>query len=412
MSQSTIRPGLTTTILFLSLCCIGCEDTGDTNRNGLQSEPWDSAGVTIVENERPAPDSRLPWEIGAEPSLSIGAVDSEEADQLFQVTDAMRLPDGRIVIANSGSNELRVFNADGSHSATWGGRGEGPGEFISYSPTAVAAWPGDSVAAPNPWGTRLTLFDSDGNHGRDVRLDPTMLNVVDVLPDGKIVSEGSGLRGDTKGSSGLVRSPAEWAILDSDGTRHASLGEYPGAEWLAIFDSDGNLEGGRPHPFGRATVGAVWGELVAIGVQDSYEIKAYRTDGSLARIVRRAGDLESPTRADLEAYFARRYANRPDDERISALAEVKDMPLVESFPAFSVILSDLAGNLWVQEYQMPGEEAVVWTVFDPGGRIRGLIETPADLEVFKIGEDYILGRVRDELGVEYVQLWSLSRGAG
>ena len=32
------------------------------------------------------------------------------------------------------------------------------------------------------------------------------------------------------------------------------------------------------------------------------------------------------------------------------------------------------------------------------------------LDVFEIGEDYILGRVMDEFDVERVQLWALERG--
>ena len=105
----------------------GCGDSNETTDNGLRVVVQDSAGVTIVENDPSAPDSRLPWQFGAQPSLSIGSVTSGDADELFQVTDAMRLADGRIVIANMGSSELRVFNADGSHAGTWGGRGEGPG---------------------------------------------------------------------------------------------------------------------------------------------------------------------------------------------------------------------------------------------------------------------------------------------
>ena len=51
---------------------------------------------------------------------------------------------------------------------------------------------------------------------------------------------------------------------------------------------------------------------------------------------------------------------------------------------------------------MPTTEGeAVWTVFDPQGRIEGLVETPR-LEVFEIGEDYVLGLVEDEMGVEYV----------
>jgi len=134
----------------------------------------DSAGIVIVENSQPAPDSRLPWEIGAQPSLSIGSVESGGADELFRVTDAIRLGDGRIVVANMGTNELKVFGPDGSHSGTWGRRGEGPGEFTAHGPTAVAHWPGDSVAAADaPYSPRLPIFDMNGNHGRIVAFEAT-----------------------------------------------------------------------------------------------------------------------------------------------------------------------------------------------------------------------------------------------
>ena len=102
-----------------------------------------------------------------------------------------------------------------------------------------------------------------------------------------------------------MRSPSEWAILGSGGGLHASLGDYPEFEFQAMLGSDGTVAGGRPHPFGRGTRGAVWGDLAAIGVQDSYEIKAFAADGSLVRIVRRDGDPGQPTRADQDAYWER-----------------------------------------------------------------------------------------------------------
>ena len=373
----------------------------------------DSAGVTIVTNEPPSPDSRLPWQFGTQPSLSIGSVTSGEADELFRVLDATLFADGRIVIANAGSGELRVFNADGSHSETWGRQGEGPGEFSS-GPGTVAHWPGDSIAAPG--GYRVSLFDMDGNHGRDVSLDATRLGVIDMLPDGKIFTIGSLiLNPEIRGSPGLVRYYVEWAVLDANGALHASLGRFPMfEEWAIEVEADGRVWE-TPHPFGRGTKGAVWGNLVVIGVQDSYEIRAFAVDGSLVRIVRRKGDPRRSTQADQDAYWARLVADRPPEQRAEALRSVRDMPLVDSYPAFEEIVTDLAGYLWVREYRMFdmfGEGDVVWTVFDPEGRIEGLVETPPGLEVFEIGEDYVLGLVEDELGVEYVQLWSLDRGAG
>ena len=39
----------------------------------------------------------------------------------------------------------------------------------------------------------------------------------------------------------------------------------------------------------------------------------------------------------------------------------------------------------------------------------GFVETPHGLVIYEIGADYLLGKVRDEPGVEYVQLWPLDR---
>ena len=392
MRHLTTPGSLPITILTLSLFAIACGDTAETSETGLRAVVEDSAGITVVENARPAPDSRLPWEFGARPSLSIGSVDSGGADELFQVSDATRLGDGRIVIANSGSTELRVFSADGAHERTWGSRGEGPGEFSAGGPAAVAPWPGDSIAASDAVRRpRLSIFDMNGNHGRDVAIDPTRGNILDLLPNGRMVSQGSQVfnRGAVFETRDLVRLETEWSVLDVDGTFYASLGRQPSGE--AYFSE--MWGGDMQHPFQRRAVGAVWGDLVVVGVSDSYEIRTFAADGSLVGIVRRDWDSRTPTQAEY-------------DERAPW-----GVPPVDAYPAFDEILSDLAGNLWVREYRMSDEEAMVWTVFDPEGRVQGLVETPAGLNIFEIGADYILGLAEDELGVEYVQLWTLSRGA-
>ena len=56
------------------------------------------------------------------------------------VIDALVLSDGRIVVANQGTYELRVFNPSGIHFDTWGGEGEGPGEFPYLRGLEAMAW--------------------------------------------------------------------------------------------------------------------------------------------------------------------------------------------------------------------------------------------------------------------------------
>ena len=378
-------------ILALALFATACGNGSGGAGPGLHAAIEDSAGITIVENTQPAPGSRLPWEIGAQPSLAIGSVASGGADELFQVRDAARLEDGRIVIVNLGSNELKVFGPDGSHAGTWGRQGEGPGEFTRHGPTAVALWPGDSVAAVDaPYSPRLPLFDLEGNHGRDIAFDVSRGGILGVLPDGKIISSGSEVfnRMAVFETRELVHLETEWSVLDTDGTLHASLGRFLYGE--AYFSE--LWEGDMHHPFQRRATGAVWGNLVAVGVSDTYEIRAFATDGTLVRIVRRVWDPRTPTEAEYPM----------------------PAPPIDSYPAFAQILSDRAGYLWVQDYQVPGdgEGPIVWTVFDPEGRVQGLVETPSELDVFEIGEDYVLGLVKDELGVEYVQVWALDREGG
>ena len=81
-------------------------------------------------------------------------------------------------------------------------------------------------------------------------------------------------------------------------------------------------------------------------------------------------------------------------------------------PVFSAVKADALNYLWVEVYQLPGEErpGSLWTVVDPEGRGLGYVELPAEGQwIYEIGEDYVLVRSWDELDVERVQLWSLER---
>ena len=389
-------------VVLLAAC-----DTGGDSGPALSSEVRDSAGVTIVENARPVTGSRLDWRVGEAPAVSIGTLEGDEGDMLFIVLDASRLPDGRIVLANAGSSELRVFSAAGAHLATWGGQGEGPGEFGPYTPETVSRWPGDSIVGDDMFRRRIQVFDAEGNHGRTVTLADGYQSFLGVMPDGTLlVKPSTVLSGGVFGApEALVRKDEDFGLLLPDGELRISLGAHPGEEWF----SSPAAAMARPHPFGRATIAAIWGDLAVVSPNDRYELRAYSSDGSLTRIIRRDHELRSPTQSELDAWLAERYADLPDDRRTRLFQQLDGMAPVEFFPAFEALESDPLGYLWVQEYPLPGEQDNVWTVFDPVGRVMGFVETPLGLDVFEIGEDYVLGMAADENDVERVQLWPLDR---
>lgn len=403
--KRTIAPGAVAT-LSLAIVAAAVGQAGFHSDASAQATR-DSAGILIIENARPADDSRLPWRIGPEPAASIGEVVGEEAYLLHQANDATILPDGRIVIANTGTNELRVFGADGVHLATWGREGEGPGEFTGLS--GVEPWPGDSVVAWSSTSWVISVFDSEGVFGRSFTLDSDAgaLEPRAVLKNGSIL----GRTGEVS-SEGYRRSRETYELRRPGTTLPVELGTHPGQESYLTFRNGMAVLGYLP--FGRSLWEAEWGELVIITTEDRYEIRAYdRADGSLDRIVRREYENRAPTREEVdEALAAALERAGLTGQRLEfAHQGYSNMPLVEQFPAFRMLLTDPLNHLWVREATLPGMDrpAPLWTVFDPEGKALGFIETPDGLTVYEIGADYLLGRATDEMGVESVQVWALER---
>ncbi|MDE2763113.1 MAG: hypothetical protein OXK74_10060 [Gemmatimonadota bacterium] len=311
------------------------------------------------------------------------------------------------MIANTGTNELRVFDAEGAHLATWGREGEGPGEFTGLS--GVEPWPGDSVVAWNTATWVISVFDAVGVFGRSFTLDSEAgaLEPRAVLSDGSIL----GRTGEATGE-GYRRSQETYELRYPGTTSPVALGTHPGQESYLTFRAGMAVLGYLP--FGRSLLEAQWGELVILTTDDNYEIRAYDpSTGALARIVRREYESRAPTREEVdEALDAALERAGLTGQRLEfARRGYENMPLVEQFPAIHMLLTDPLDHLWVREATLPGMDrpAPLWTVFDPEGRALGFIETPEGLTVYEIGADYLLGRATDEMGVESVQVWALER---
>ena len=395
--------------LLLGLATPGCQpdlDEQDPDPTDLSlSATSDSSGIRIVENARPPAGSRL-WQVGPQPSVSIGEVEGEEPYMLSGIRDAMRLADGRIVVPNSGSDEVRVFDASGVHLATWGRSGEGPGEFDAL--VEVEPWPGDSIAAWYGPRRGVSVFDLDGNFAREITLerDPDDPRSRYVRP-GAVTSDGLILAGVDPHSD--VEVPVE--IRDADGRLASSLGTHPGH--VVLIDGSAT-----PRILGWRVVQEPWGDLIIHSTTEWYEITAFARDGTVARIVRREHESRAPTRAEIEAYIEEQVYYPPEsltseieEEQERERQRYRDYPVGERIPAYASIIVDELDHLWVEEYEVPGSRrpGVLWTVFDPEGRVLGYVETPERLVIHEIGEDYILGHIYDELHVEHVQLWPLER---
>lgn len=415
------RSPLLLLLLLVGWTSIACQQDVGQQESDQADEPLfeirDSAGIRIVHNTRPPVGLRLAWQIGPDPAVSIGAREGE-APYLFNgAVSATRLPDGRILVADGGSSELRMFDSVGTHVRTWGGEGEGPGEFWWLN--HVAAWPGDSIVAWYPGRGRISVFNSVGGYGRSFGLwgdcPPRCPRAVAARRDGTILTTYPGEASD----SALLE------IRDGDGELLTSFEKLPDRD-LRFWKGDHGENWSEPIPYGSELAKGLWGDLIVASRTSRYEIRAFRANGSLARIVRLEHPLRATTPADYDRYIeseleeysdflTRGSPGFPASELEYILARrretIEATTMADTFPAFSSFIADAADHLWVREYDFPGEPrpAPLWTVFDPGGRVLGYVETPPGLRIFEIGEGYILGRVRDELGVERVQVWPLRR---
>jgi len=380
------------TLLVVVVSLAGCGEVGEAP----VFEVRDSAGVQIVESHRPAWGESSGWHIGSEPAFRLGVLEGESAFQFDGVMGVARLGDGTLVVADGGSQEVRFFDAAGNPTALAGGTGEGPGEFTGLS--GLGAVPGGFVWAYDFSLRRITWLNGSGEVEGLVSLgsQPPVLN-----RGATQVAEAS--------EAGLRRDPVAFVRFDAEGALVDTLGLFPGRE-LFLTNEDGRGVMSAPL-FGRNSVGAVWEDGVVVGSQESFELVKYAPEGEPMRIVRiPAWDLTLGP-GDLEAYIQSRIEGVPPDRQPGTRRELEAMPAPATKPAYGEILSDEVGNLWVGEWTSYPLTPERWTVLDRSGRWLGEVVMPGRFFPFVIGEDWVLGVEWDDLDVEYVVLYPLSKDA-
>lgn len=392
---------------LLSLAVVtACSNAG--RNEGAVANTRDSAGIAIVENQRSAWSRERAWRLSAEPVLSIGMREGPEEYQLFRVYGSVRLSDGRIVVANAGTGQLRFFDSDGRYLRSAGQQGSGPGEFRALRYVFRIA--GDSLLAWDSGSRRASIFDAQGVFRRSYSPapfadSPFFVSIVAPLTDGTMIAGAFRFRSAQDAVElGLSRDTLVLVHLDAGGELIATAGQYPGTEWYTT--------GEYPRvdvPFARGTFVEASGTGFYLGDDATYQISYHRPDGSVERIIRKAHDLIDVTPEAVQEQKRQWIEGIPLDRRQGVAQMFEDVEGPPTMPAFSEIKVDADGNLWVRDYQLPGDVPPDWTVFRADGSMLGTVAMPDRLVVHQIGSDYVLGRWRDEEDVEYVRLYQLHK---
>jgi hypothetical protein len=326
------------------------------------------------------------------------------------VAGAVRLADGRIVVADRGSQMLRMFNANGAHLRDVGREGEGPGEFRGLDGLALLR--ADSVAAWDFRLRRMSVFDPAGRMARE--LAPRGLGLFPhlkgVLEDGSVVltagmQPGRGVPAGTaprRDSVTYLRFGSHGALLDT-------IGKYPGTETVmlmstgamtleeVVFGRDFHLVVGRDRFYGAD--------------DDHFEVVEYQFPATPVRRIRKPHPQRQVSKADLARFLAqpRDVSGVPPPLRAQLAKRNPGVPHRATLPAFESLLLDADGYLWVEHPRVTEAESGRWDVFDREGEWVTTVATPAGYRLLQIGPDFTLGTARDTLDVEHVHLYTLSR---
>jgi hypothetical protein len=348
------------------------------------------------------------WTLSPQPVVRIGEVEAEQQYMFSLVTGALRLSDGRLIVANGSSNELRVYDAKGKHLTTLGRTGGGPGEFQ----TLRGLWPlpADSFIAVDARNGRLTFFSSAPTMSHTIQV-PTIPGANGRMADGSLIAT-VGLappeKREMKDFHGLIDFIGLVLRRGPNATAYDTIVRGKAGQSLVVTVPPSFRQ--YPFPYGRTAQIAVGRNRFYYGDTHSTELGIYDLSGQRTGSIKIRGSGRALSQADIDKWVDVEVEKRTTPQtKTDTRTAFRDIPAPKRSPEFAALKLDDAGNLWVREYGPPWDPSLNWNVHDESGKAIGRVRMPPRFEPMHIGRDFILGVSKDELDVERVELYSLRR---
>jgi len=390
----------------------------------------DSAGIRVAETSLELiPRVRL-----GDPVLIIGAAGGGPGHELYLVKTPWLAEDGRLILANSGTREIRFYDGDGALLRSVGGQGDGPGEYRMIA--WVRPWRGDSLVVSDGFAGRLTILDDAGAVGRTLRLEPAGepapggggvgmgpaaggpggASAVDVLPDGHFIGKVGGASAAPGDTTAVIAVVGSYRVFDADGREVTRLADILDGESFRFVSGDSRSVG--PLPFGRSSAvaslkRAVDDAVVAMADGSRFGVLWLAVDGAVRRIGQVALPAKPVTDRMKAAYREKRLAqlaSLPEFAREAQTAMLEATPYPENAPAHGGMVVG-GGRVWLERFHEPGSERPgEWIAFDSAtGTATARLTLPAGAELASVRGDTAVVIVTDELGVQRVTVAPIVR---
>ena len=355
---------------------------------------------TVIESDAPRDPDLI---LADEPLVRIGVLDGQMEYIFGNITGAIRMENGSVVVADESIFEVRMYDAAGRHVWTSGRYGEGPGEYKGLR--LLRGCPGAAITVFDWYLDRITELGLDGSVA-----DTRTLAAAGVNPYQDLACSPGG---------DLVFQPWPKVILD----RTVAAGEH--YRWEMVLNRVGdegvvtlrsgipgaertNLSAGsRPRMWGRKMVFAVAPAGVWYGSGDDYELEHVDWAGSVTRITRWAGPDLEVTREHLDRYrdaLLARYDEPAERRRFEreGWPDIRD-GLPERFPAYDALVPLPDGSVWVVPHPWMLRNEL--HLLDPDGVWLRRLTIPVGSTVLDAGPDWVLLLQRGELDEQSVAVY-------
>lgn len=409
-------------LLGAAACGFGGDDASPADTEPLV---YELDGMTVVVNPSLRMADSTAWWLDTTAAVRIGVVDGPEEYMIGRLAGVLRRPDGGILLADAIAHELREYDAGGRFIRRVGRAGEGPGEYGWL--TQLMPYAGDSIIVMDNESSRANVLDGDLGFVRRfrprlretvARQGMTSHRLIGFFDDGTaVVSDYLNVCGPRR-FEGFCEDSVAFFRVGEDGATLARFGRFVYSRAQSVRLQGRNFLNVEPHPQAYWTV---HGGRFYYADAKRFEVRVFRADGMLDRVIRVDASAPVHTRREVEPRPPGPTGDPERDElRRLAIEAFSQMQPPDTLPHFSDMLVDATGHVWLREYVPPRRIDVWprWYIFDPEGRLRFSIRSPPELvhpaRAYsplrpRIGDDHVLTYARDEDGVESVVLIPLRK---
>lgn len=400
------------TCAALATVCFGCADESGTRIDspaayGAIGTVTDSLGVRRVQHALPAyEDSRAVYALLSDQATQrISDVPRAEQAELHQVTGVALGEQGQLIVGHGSLKELLIFDSNANNMIVAGRLGSGPGEFRSLRGPWVMN--DNRVAAYDASLRRTTIFSLDGTMDRvqNVRGAKLPDSLSSVWQSFGVTTNGISLLwadGPRPEVIGMARPLMSIVAMDSIGAFWKVGEDRDGLERYAMPPTGDGFVSLGLSPLAATPLAAPCGERLVFADNQSYTATLLDLDGAAEMVVRADVPRREATDNDFRAaLLARDGEGRVRESEIPIMRMMTPSGLL---PVLKSVLCDSAMNIWVEEWPHADGALTRLSSYSQTGARRFSVLLSANMRLLTVSPDAVVLAVRDEDGVEHIEL--------